>query len=309
LRNSRRRPLDEAVSGDPLTDDVGSDGGAHRRILLDAMICACRVARRRARESAPCPPLGKDPLLSRYRSPARRSRWPRWVLALLVFAAVLVAADRIALVVAERAAGRTVQIAQHLANAPSVSIGGFPFLTQLAVARFGHVRLAASGLSVGRDGRTIRISRVSADLYGVGFARDLSSVHADTASASAAVSYRDLSATLGVPLRYGGPSPDGVGRITARKSVSIAGQQFAGSATAEVRIADGALSFRAPQVIVDGVGGAAVPPPIIDALAGVFGDPVALTRLPFGLTVRSVTADSQGVHIILVGSDLTFRRS
>jgi LmeA-like phospholipid-binding len=221
----------------------------------------------------------------------------------VVLIALLVAADRVALLVAERAAAKTLQSSQHLDRAPSVSIAGFPFLTQLAAGHFDKVTLAASDLTVGRAGRTVRISKVTVDLHGAHAARDLSSVHADTASATAAISYSDLSATLGVPLAYG------VGRITARKSVSIAGQQFSAAVAAEARIVDGSLRFVSPQVSVDGVGGAAVPQPVIDLLSSVFGDPIALTHLPFGLTVRSVTADARAVRITLAGRNLTFRRS
>ena len=119
---------------------------------------------------------------------------------------------------------------------------------------------------------------------------------------------RDLSATLGVPLSYGGPSQDGVGRVTARKSVSVAGQPISGSVTAEVKIEAGSLRFVAPVVSIDGAGSALVPQPVVDAFSSLFGNPVALTRLPFGLTVRSVTADPAGVHITLAGSDVTFDR-
>jgi len=238
-----------------------------------------------------------------------RSRWPSWVITLVIVLALLVAADRVALLVAERAAAKTLQSSQHLDRAPSVSIAGFPFLTQLAAGHFDKVTLAASDLTVGRAGRTVRISKVTVDLHGAHAARDLSSVHADTASATAAISYSDLSATLGVPLAYGGPSADGVGRITARKSVSIAGQQFSAAVAAEARIVDGSLRFVSPQVSVDGVGGAAVPQPVIDLLSSVFGDAIALTHLPFGLTVRSVTADARAVRITLAGTNLTFRRS
>jgi hypothetical protein len=278
------------VSGNTFAENVGWFGRGHRCIVVDAMIGAVSGS------------------VSGYRGPARRSRWPRAVIGLVVLVALLVAVDRIALVVAERAAGRTIQVSQHLDRTPSVSVAGFPFLTQLLAGHFGQVTLAASDLTVGQAGRTVRVSTVKADLHGVGVARDLSSVHADTAGATAEISYPDLSATLGVPVSYGGPSPDGVGRVRARKSVSVAGQQISGSVTAEVKIENGALRFVSPVVSVDGAGAAAVPQSVVDAFSSLFGDPLALTRLPFGLTVRSVTADGQGVHITLAGTDVTFDR-
>lgn len=240
----------------------------------------------------------------------RRSRWPRLVVALLVLLGLLITTDFVAKFVAERATGKTIQVAQGLAHAPSVSVAGFPFLTQLIAGHFGQVTLAASDLIVGAQGRTVRIARVKAVLHGVDVARDLSSVRADTADATATLVYPDLSATLGVPLRYGGPSQDGVGRVTARTSLTVAGQQVSGSVTAEVKIDGGALRFVSPTVSIDGTGTgtAAVPQPVIDSFSSLFGDPLALTRLPFGLTVRSVTADRQGVHVILIGTNLVFDR-
>lgn len=243
-----------------------------------------------------------------YRGPVRRSRWPRVVIALVVLVGLLVAADRIALVIAERATGKTVQLAQDLDSAPAVSVSGFPFLTQLITGHFGQVTLTAKDLTVGRAGRTVRISTVHAVLRGVDVSRDLSSVRADTATATAAVSYPDLSSTLGVPVVYGGASPDGFGRVTARKVVSVAGQEISGSVTAEVKIEGASLRFVSPVVSVDRAGSAAVPQPVVDAFSSLFGDPLALTRLPFGLTVRSVTADHDGVHITLAGSAVTFER-
>ncbi|MEP7019065.1 MAG: DUF2993 domain-containing protein [Pseudonocardiales bacterium] len=229
-------------------------------------------------------------------------------MALVVLVALLVAADFIAKFVAERAAGKTIQVAQGLEHAPSVSVSGFPFLTQLIAGHFGQVTLVASDLIVGAQGRTVRIARVQAVLHGVDVARDLSSVRADTADATATLAYPDLSATLGVTLRYGGPSQDGVGRVTARKSLTVAGQQVSGSVSAEVKIDGGALRFVSPTLSIDGAGSATVPQPVIDSFSSLFGDPLALSHLPFGLTVRSVTADRQGVHITLAGTDLVFDR-
>jgi hypothetical protein len=274
------------------------------------MIWLRRVPRRApgTRASA-VPPPGEEAQLSSSRRPARRSRWPRWVFAILLVVALLIVADRVALAVAERQAARTVQSSQHLDRTPSVSIAGFPFLTQLVTGHFGNVTLRASEVTVGRNGRTLRVAAVTAHLRGMQVARNLSSVHAGRASAVAAVSYPDLSATLGAPVSYGGPSPDGIGRVSAHTAVSIAGQQFSGSATAEVKIENGSLRFVSPQVRAAGPGGRPVPQSAIDALSSVFADPIALTRLPFGLTVRSVTATRQGVRVTLAGTDLTFHAS
>jgi DUF2993 family protein len=251
----------------------------------------------------------EEPALSITQAPVRRTRWRPLVIVLLVVVVLLLVIDRIALLVVERAGAKTLQESQHLDRTPSVSVAGFPFLTQLIAGHFGKVRLTAADVTVGEGGRTVRIKKVTAHLHGVSVPRDMGTVRADSATATGLVSYADLSATLGVPLSYAGPSADGVGRTVAHTTPVVAGQQLSGSVTAEVAIEDGALRFISPRISVDGAGGADVPQPAVDALSSVYGQPIPLTHLPFGLRARSVSARPDGVRFTLTARNLTFHRS
>lgn len=237
----------------------------------------------------------------------RRLRWRGWVVALVVLVALLVAADRVALAVADAQAAKTFQRSEQLNSTPSVKVRGFPFLTQLAGRNFDRVDATAKDVVLGRNGRTVRVSTVTMQLHHLRVSNNFHSARADTVTAAALITYADLSRTLGVQLGYAGPSSDGRGRIKATQTVSVAGQQVSGTISAEVRIsADEVLTFVSPQVSVDG---ADVPPAVSDQLSAVFGEPIPLERLPFGLRFRSVTAGPAGVTIKLTGTHLSYSGS
>ena len=239
------------------------------------------------------------------RAPRRRRAWWRWwVGALVVLLVLLVAADRIAVAIADTEAAKTFQKSEGLDHRPSVRIRGFPFLTQLAGRDFRQVDLTATDLLLGHNGKTGRVSKLTLHLHHVRVSSHFNSARADTVQAEAFVSYADLSSAAGIPIAYAGPSADGRGRIKATKTVTVAGQQITGQISAEVRIsADDVLSFVNPQV---SVAGATVPQAVADQLATAFGAPIPLVRLPFGLRLQSVTAGPTGITISLQGANLSY---
>jgi hypothetical protein len=235
----------------------------------------------------------------------RRHRGRRLLLAVVILAGVLVAADRITLVVAERAAATTIQRSQHLNSAPSVTVAGFPFLTQLATGDFSKISVRADGVQAGSGSRALRIARVEVVLHRVHVPRDLSRVEADSATATGTISYADLSKTLGITMGYGGLS-HGAGRVRATASVTVAGQQISGTISAGVQLSGSDLEFVDPQL---GVDGSSIPAAAVPLLQSVFGAPLSLASLPFGVKVTGVHATAQGVTIDLSGADLVYTRS
>ena len=224
----------------------------------------------------------------------------RLVIGVIVLVGLLIAADRIGNVIAERTVATTVQRSQHLAHKPDVDIAGFPFLTQLATGKFGKVTLRDHDVSASDGRRAVRLSTVTVVLRDVRVARDFSSATAAHTTATALVSYADLSSTLGVTVGYAGD-----GRVRAEASTSVLGQTVRGSVTAEPVVRDGALAFDAAQV---SVGGVSLPAAATQALAGVFGAPLSLAGLPYGLSVRSVAAAADGLRLTVTARNPTFHR-
>ena len=76
---------------------------------------------------------------------------------------LLVVADRFAARVAGQVVADRIKASQHLTATPSVSIKGFPFLTQLAAGSYDHVDASAADLHNGE----VRATSLHLHLYGV----------------------------------------------------------------------------------------------------------------------------------------------
>ena len=159
---------------------------------------------------------------------------------------------------------------------------------------------AKVSLSVESQYDPTKIKRAEVVLRDVRVARDFSSATAAHTTATALVSYADLSSTLGVTVGYAGD-----GRVRAEASTSVLGQTVRGSVTAEPVVHDGTLAFDAAQV---SVGGVSLPAAATRALAGVFGAPLSLAGLPYGLSVRSVVAAADGLRLTVTARNPTFHR-
>jgi hypothetical protein len=223
------------------------------------------------------------------------------VLALLVLAIVV---DRAAVHIAQNVAASKLQQRENLPSKPSVKISGFPFLTQLASGTFDDVTLDARELVVSGGGRSVTISSLHAELRGLSVSRDLSSATAASGTGRAVISYPALSRSVGTPVVWAGNSADARGRVRASKTVTVLGQSFSGSVSAEVVVSGrNTVSFASPRVQVSRV---TVPQIVTEQFAGLL-PPLTLNGLPSGLSVRQVTADAGGLVVDLIGHDVTVK--
>ena len=231
------------------------------------------------------------------RATRRRSRWPRRLVVLVVALAVLlVVLDRGGDYIGERIAADNLQSSQHLGSRPDVSIDGVPFLTQFARGKYDHVSVDAADLPVA-DG-AVKVSHLHVDLNQLTVSRNFKTFHVASATADATVTYADLSARLGVTVRYAGNN-----RITASKSIDL---PVVGtiSPTISVRpeLVNGALTFGRSSINGAGDNLGAVS----TVLNKIFDVQIPFDGLPFDIKVRSVTVDAKGLHAQFVGSDLTY---
>lgn len=148
---------------------------------------------------------------------------------LVVLAGLFIAADRIAVSMAEDEAAKKVKEAQGVSGAESasVSIHGFPFLTQVAAKELDDVDVELKGLTATADGQEVTVTRVDASLSDVTLSGNFDSATAKEASGSADISYKDLNALApeGVRVAYAGEKRAADGQVKITATVDVFGRE------------------------------------------------------------------------------------
>jgi hypothetical protein len=211
---------------------------------------------------------------------------------LAVLVVLLVVADRIAVSLASATVAARLRASAQLRSDPSVSIKGFPFLTQAFRGRYDRIDVSLTGLS---RGTSVRISRFDATLIGarVGLGDALggsvSAVPVERLTASAVVSYADAASAAGLKDVRLAPAGGDTVRVTARPTVL--GQQVTAEALSSVRVEGDDVVVTARSVKVLGTSS----PAWEGALGGKLDLRIQIGRLPFGLELTGARVTAGGL--------------
>ncbi|MFE2422347.1 DUF2993 domain-containing protein [Streptomyces hokutonensis] len=215
---------------------------------------------------------------------------------LVALAVLSVAVDR---VVAARIESRTAKAFQEGMDTPlppQVHVRGFPVLTQAASGTLRHVDITAHDIPAQGATRPLPVSELSLRLQGLTKSDDDSEARADSAEATAFLSYTDVSNTLGLEISQGSRP----GQVSAVVLVPL-GKQV--TVTTTVTAASGnRIAFKDFDVKAG-----ALPAPGSAALDKVFEQPIQLRNIPQGLHLRSVTTTTDGLIAHFSGHSVTFR--
>ena len=224
------------------------------------------------------------------------------VVTIVVLLALAVAADRIAVGIAEDRVAEQLASQSGLAGTPSVDIAGFPFLTQAVAGDYEDVRIALTADDLGQPAGThadVALHGVHVPLSSV-LSGSVSEVPVDRVDGTATLSYELLSAQLGgdTTLRREG---DGL-RIT--KTVEVLGQTLPLTATGTVTLDGNDL-----VVDVDEASGAGVDVPdfLVDRVSGLLDIRYKIPALPFGLRLTSVEPGRDGVVVTVEARETVLR--
>jgi hypothetical protein len=225
--------------------------------------------------------------------------------ALLVFLAVvlglLVVADRVAKGVAEdQLADR---VAAEVSGSPSVSIGGFPFLTQALRGSYDRIEVTGGDLRQGG----LQVSRFEVELHDVEvplgdvLGGDVDTVPVSFMTATAVVTAEAVQAASGRPVQISTVGDQVqvtsqvtvLGRpvtVTGRSAVELAGQQLVVAPTAFT------------------VAGAPAPSAVVAAVGDQLQIRVDVPELPYGLRVTGVHVGDGAVRVTAQAQDTTLSR-
>jgi hypothetical protein len=202
-------------------------------------------------------------------------------------------------VVADRASKYYVEstLADHVESTESVdgvdvSIGGFPFLTQVLGNHFDQVDVTLPHLDARTSAGSVEVQDVRVSLHDVETSGRFTRATAASATGSGFVPYSAFNQFDPITVEYGGTSSDG----TAYLNVS-APSLGAGTVRVAPSAADGmSLNLDALSVLT-----AALPKELRSFVSAAhdFGG------LPNGLTIRRMEATEDGLRVTLAGSDVT----
>lgn len=222
----------------------------------------------------------------------RRRRGAFWLILLVVLVVLLVVADRVAASVTESQLASRIQQSQHLKQKPSVSIDGFPFLTQLASRNFGHATVDINDFTSGG----VPIAHIHADLRGVHVASGYDAATVDTLAGTASLDYASMSQVLSNDI-------SNIGHLTLsqgtgnqiKASYSLLGTTISGQVAVNV-LGNNTLEFKTTE-------GTAALSSLGIKTSG-FDVKVPLTGLPFGMQLSKVNVTSTGVDVSAVGKNV-----
>lgn len=231
---------------------------------------------------------------------SRRSR-RRWLLTFLITLVALVvlavAADFIAKSVAEAKVASEIQ-QQGFPVKPSVTIEGFPFLTQVVRHDIREIRISAHDIPEG----PLRISAVSAVLTGIHLNSGFSSGTVDSLSGSVLVTFPAVSSML---ISQIGPLGSLVGPSGLKLSAAGPGEV---KASLNLVITSGSATWQVTRLSGDELNARLVAHEgIPSSLVGPISDfTIKIPQLPLGVKIDSVTITPRGIGATISGHDLPF---
>ncbi|MGX1914047.1 LmeA family phospholipid-binding protein [Streptomyces phaeochromogenes] len=241
----------------------------------------------------------------------------------VILGGLFIIADRVAVGFAEDEAADRLKTNEGLATTPSVSIKGFPFLTQVVGGELDEVEVGiknyeadTSGTTVGTgtaNGTTpdkIRIDDLTAQMRGVAFSGDYSSAKAASATGTATISYDELlkaakaepvDVTNGVTAKVVGLSDGGNGKIKVEVEATVLGTKLPRpvSVLSSVSVKGDTVEVHADSLPNLGVQLAE------DRVRLITDFRQKIDGLPGGIKLDKVEAAPKGVDITVKGSDVS----
>ena len=210
------------------------------------------------------------------------------VVSLVVLA---VAADRVSLLLTQRAVAAQLQTSGGLSSRPHVSIHGVPFLTQAFAGKYDDVEVSASEVTAGGG----RLSKLDVTLRGVhvpltdAVSGSVDAVPVDGLRATVLLSYADMSRQLRDRGLTVSPAGD---QLRVSGSVQVLGRTITASAISSVTLSGASVVVTAKRFEV---GNTMADRAVTAALAGRFDFVIRVGQLPYGLTMSSLAVRPEGV--------------
>lgn len=207
------------------------------------------------------------------------------------------AADRGVQALVERQIAGRVQTELGAAQPPSIDLGPFPFLTEIATGRISTARVEMDELVLPDTGGATATD-VDATFSDITVSDRFSKIVAGRGEADGLLSYESLSTLSGLQLAYASPE-----MISVEFSLPLGQRTFHGTATGRPVLDTDAqtLTFEDVSVSVPGSEGDNA---VLDAAGRLVLRAIPLGELPYDLRVTELTVTEDGVRFGASGQDL-----
>ncbi|GAA3712301.1 hypothetical protein GCM10022204_34000 [Microlunatus aurantiacus] len=223
------------------------------------------------------------------------------VISVLAVLAVLIAGDRVANAVAENTLATQLQSELSTPTKPEVTIGGFPFVTQVLGGSFSSVRVTATDATVQGETAAVAVSHLDATLTDITTADRFQTIVAGRGDATALVDWGGVSSLAGQQVSYVADD-----RMRIDFSVPIGRLSIDGFLTGRPQLDVDAqtITVADPQVSVASVD---VPQAVVDAVSRIVLRPFPIENLPYDISVTGLTVQPDGVLLSGTGEDIPVR--
>jgi hypothetical protein len=227
----------------------------------------------------------------------------RLLIVLVVLAALLVAADRIGVVVAQNRLASEIQQQLDLDAKPDVSIRGIPFLTQAIRGTYKDIRMQLPDVDAG----DVQDLSVNARLQGAhvslsdALGGNVDRIPVDQISGTLLIPYDQLARASGISGLTITREGDSL-RLTG--SVQVLGRSIKAEAVGRVEVNDGRIAINAEQAKVAGI---PVPTAVLDEAARLLSFRVQPQNLPLNLRITAVHLTDTGLLVDAVSDDVVLR--
>ena len=215
------------------------------------------------------------------------------VIFLIFLIGLVIAADRIGLWVAQDQIAKNVATQYGLDHKPSVTIKGFPFLTQALGGKYGEIDVNVGDvtqLGVHLTDTVVTLKGVKAPLSDAVHG-DASKMVADTATSVATVSYADVDKEAPRGLKVSAKGKD----LQVRGPVTVLG--LSRTVTATVTVKPSGRNVRVlPQTV--NAGGATLPVALVQQA---FSFTMPVKGLPLNTRISDVQVGADGLRVTTVG--------
>jgi hypothetical protein len=215
------------------------------------------------------------------------------VIFLVLVIGLVIAADRIGLWVAQDQIAKNVATQYGLDHKPSVTIKGFPFLTQALRGKYGEIDVNVGDvtqLGVHLTDTVVTLKGVKAPLSDAAHG-DASKMVADTATSVATVSYADVDKEAPRGLKVSAKGKD----LQVRGPVTVLG--LSRTVTATVTVKPSGRNVRVvPQTV--NAGGATLPVALVQQA---FSFTMPVKGLPLNTRITDVQVGADGLRVTTVG--------